>query len=194
MSYVKDNQKKISKPYFPKQPHRIPTVHYTPAPELNNNLFSKTLSDLTAFLPSVFSNPSQSNTRQFINILKTIRGSLKHLSLTRTQQETGIAIVENLITILNKKPFAANTIYIELQNLLNFSLYITKLSMMNHHGFGNIIEQTEELQITLLRITPIGMNSQFQGEHELLDKQEDEEKKLRKSENQSDQNSQHLPA
>ncbi|WP_440603770.1 collagen-like repeat preface domain-containing protein [Bacillus sp. GB_SG_008] len=169
MSYFKANQKKISKPYFPKQSDRLPAVHYTPAPESYGNLFSKTLNDLTAIIPTAFSNPSQSNMKKLINILEILKGGLKRLNLTLTQQETGIAIVENLITILNEKPFAANTVYIELQNLLNFSLHITKLSMMNHHGFENIIEQTEELQITLLQITPIGMNGQFQGNHELLD-------------------------
>ncbi|MGG0237717.1 collagen-like repeat preface domain-containing protein [Bacillus rhizoplanae] len=169
MSYFKANQKKISKPYFPKQSDRLPAVHYTPTPESYGNLFSKTLNDLTAIIPTAFSNPSQSNMKELINILEIIKGRLKRLNLTLTQQETGIAIVENLITILNEKPFAANTVYIELQNLLNFSLHITKLSMMNHHGFENIMEQTEELQITLLQITPIGMNDQFQGNYELLD-------------------------
>ncbi|MGF9965421.1 collagen-like repeat preface domain-containing protein [Bacillus rhizoplanae] len=167
MSYFKDNQKKVPKPYFPKQSYQLPAVavHYTPY----SNLFSKALSDLTNIIPSTFSNPSQSSTKKLIDISETIKRGLKHLNLTPTQQETGIAIVGNLITILNKKPLAASEAFIELQNLLNFSLNITKLSKMNHPVFKNIIEQTKELQITLLQITPIGMNGQFQDQQALLD-------------------------
>ncbi|MEH7016254.1 collagen-like repeat preface domain-containing protein, partial [Bacillus sp. JJ63] len=172
MSYFKANQKKISKPYFPKQSQRLPAVHYIPFPELYSNFFPKALSNLTTMIPTAFSNPSQSNMKKLINILEIIKGGLKRLNLTLTQQETGIAIVENLITILNEKPFAASEAYIELQNLLNFSLNITKLSGMNPPVFKNITEQTKELQITLLQIAPIGMNGQFQGKQVLLDQPE----------------------
>ncbi|PDX97519.1 collagen-like protein, partial [Bacillus pseudomycoides] len=163
MSYFNDNQKKISKPYFPTQPHRIPTVHYTPIPKLYANLFSDTLSDLTNIIPAVFSNPTESNTKELITLLEIIKGFLERLNLTLTQREAGIAIVENLITILDNQPFVANATYIELQNLLNFSLYITKLFRINHLVFQKIIMQIENLQITLLQIASIEMTGP-QGE------------------------------
>ncbi|HEK9103601.1 TPA: collagen-like protein, partial [Bacillus pseudomycoides] len=157
MSHFNDTSKKSSKPYFPTQPRRIPAVHYTPIPELYANLFSDTLSDLTDIIPIVFSNPTHSNIKELTNLLEIIKGFLERLNLSLTQRETGIAIAENLMTILDNEPFVANATYIELQNLLNFSLYITKLFRLNHHMSQKIIEQIKNLQITLLQIAPVGM-------------------------------------
>ncbi|WP_000541922.1 collagen-like repeat preface domain-containing protein, partial [Bacillus cereus] len=92
-----------------------------------------------------------------INLLEIIKGFLERLDLTLAQRETGIAIVENLITILNNQPFVANATYIELQNLLNFLLYIAKLFRINHLKSKKIIDQIKNLQIISLKIAPIGM-------------------------------------
>ncbi|SDY38244.1 collagen-like repeat preface domain-containing protein, partial [Bacillus sp. 166amftsu] len=163
MSYFNENPKKVSKPYFPTQPRRTPAVHYTPIPELYMKLFSDTLNGLTDIIPTVFSNPTPSNITELMNLLEIINGFLKRLNLSLAQRETGIAIVENLITILDNQPFVANATYIELQNLLNFLLYITKLFRVNRLALKGLLGRIEELQITLLQIASIRMTGP-QGE------------------------------
>ncbi|MEH6888251.1 collagen-like repeat preface domain-containing protein [Bacillus sp. JJ864] len=169
MSYFNDNEKNVSMPYFPIHSHRIPAVHYTHASTPSIKRLQKTLSDLTHLIPAVFSTPSQSNVKELINILEAIQGDLKRLNVSLTQRGTGIEIARDLITILNNQPFSANVVYIGLQNLLNFSLYIIKSFKMNHHVSENIIEQTKNLQIALLQIMPLGMNDQLQDDQEHQD-------------------------
>ncbi|MDC2864582.1 collagen-like repeat preface domain-containing protein [Bacillus sp. BP-3] len=169
MPYFIDNEKNFSVPYFPIHPHRIPAVYYAHASEPYVNRFQKTLSDLTRMIPSIFSNPSQHNIKKLINILDAIKGNLKHLNIAPTQQKSGISITSSLITILNSQPFLTNSVYVELQNLLNFSLSITKSFKMNRYVSKNILEQTKKLQINLLQTMPIGMNDQLQDEQEYKD-------------------------
>ncbi|MEH7463617.1 collagen-like repeat preface domain-containing protein [Bacillus thuringiensis] len=169
MSYFNDNEKNVSMPYFPIHSHRIPAVHYTHASTPSIKRLQKTLSDLTHLIPAVFSTPSKSNVKELINILEAIQGDLKRLSVSLTQRGTSIEITRDLITILNNQPFSANAVYIGLQNLLNFSLYIIKSFKMNRHVSENIIEQTKKLQIALLQIMPLGMNDQLQDDQENQD-------------------------
>ena len=62
----------------------------------------------------------------------------------------GLAIIKNLITILRNPTFVASAVFIELQNLINYLLYITKLFRIDPCTLQELLKLIAALQTALV--------------------------------------------
>ncbi|MDG2739380.1 collagen-like repeat preface domain-containing protein, partial [Vibrio parahaemolyticus] len=89
--------------------------------------FVRLLQALGQAIQAVFQNPSQTNIDNLIAALNNLQKFLNCLDLSPAQKQIGNSIIANLLTILRTTPFSCGALYVELQSLLNYLLYIAKL-------------------------------------------------------------------
>ena len=88
------------------------------------------------------------------------------LGATSSLKAQGLAIIKNLITILRNPTFVASAVFIELQNLINYLLYITKLFRIDPCTLQELLKLIAALQTAL-----VNSASFIQGIPDILDKQ-----------------------
>ncbi|QWH09347.1 Gly-Xaa-Xaa repeat protein [Bacillus mycoides] len=113
--------------------------------------FIKILQALGQNIKDIFQNPSQSNIDKLIATLDNLEKSLKCLDLSPAQEKIGTSIITHLLTILKTKPFSCGALYVELQSLLNFLLYIAKLFKVNCCTIDKLIKLIIEIQTILVK-------------------------------------------
>ncbi|MEH6931408.1 collagen-like repeat preface domain-containing protein, partial [Bacillus sp. JJ783] len=113
--------------------------------------FIKILQALGQNIKDIFQNPSQSNIDKLIATLDNLQKSLKCLDLSPAQEKIGTSIITNLLTILKTKPFSCGALYVELQSLLNFLLYIAKLFKVNCCTIDKLVKLIIEIQTILVK-------------------------------------------
>ncbi|MGI8278164.1 Gly-Xaa-Xaa repeat protein [Bacillus mycoides] len=113
--------------------------------------FIKILQALGQNIKDIFQNPSQSNIDKLIATLDNLQKSLKCLDLSPAQEKIGTSIITHLLTILKTKPFSCGALYVELQSLLNFLLYIAKLFKVNCCTIDKLIKLIIEIQTILVK-------------------------------------------
>ncbi|WP_191903277.1 collagen-like repeat preface domain-containing protein, partial [Streptococcus pneumoniae] len=72
------------------------------------------------------------------------------LDATSSLKAQGLAIIKNLITILRNLTFVASAVFIELQNLINYLLYITKLFRIDPCTLQELLKLIAALQTALV--------------------------------------------
>ncbi|PEQ37870.1 collagen-like repeat preface domain-containing protein [Bacillus cereus] len=113
--------------------------------------FIKILQALGQNIKDIFQNPSQSNIDKLIATLDNLQKFLKCLDLSPAQEKIGTSIITHLLTILKTKPFSCGALYVELQSLLNFLLYIAKLFKVNCCTIDKLIKLIIEIQTILVK-------------------------------------------
>ena len=166
MSRYNDNQNKFSKPCFPSSAGRIPNTPSIPITKAQLRTFRAIIIDLTKIIPKLFANPSPQNIEDLIDTLNLLSKFICSLDATSSLKAQGLAIIKNLITILRNPTFVASAVFIELQNLINYLLYITKLFRIDPCTLQELLKLIAALQTAL-----VNSASFIQGPTDLLDQQ-----------------------
>ena len=166
MSRYNDNQNKFSKPCFPSSAGRIPNTPSIPITKAQLRTFRAIIIDLTKIIPKLFANPSPQNIEDLIDTLNLLSKFICSLGATSSLKAQGLAIIKNLITILRNPTFVASAVFIELQNLINYLLYITKLFRIDPCTLQELLKLIAALQTAL-----VNSASFIQGLPDILDQQ-----------------------
>ncbi|MBF7156494.1 collagen-like repeat preface domain-containing protein, partial [Bacillus albus] len=150
MSHYNDNQNKFSKPCFPSSAGRIPNTPSIPVTKAQLRTFRAIIIDLTKIIPKLFANPSPQNIEDLIDTLNLLSKFICSLDATSSLKAQGLAIIKNLITILKNPTFVASAVFIELQNLINYLLYITKLFRIDPCTLQELLKLIAALQTALV--------------------------------------------
>ncbi|WP_142338426.1 collagen-like repeat preface domain-containing protein, partial [Bacillus thuringiensis] len=150
MSRYNDNQNKFSKPCFPSSAGRIPNTPSIPITKAQLRTFRAIIIDLTKIIPTLFANPSPQNIEDLIDTLNLLSNFICSLDATSSLKAQGLAIIKNLITILRNPTFVASAVFIELQNLINYLLYITKLFRIDPCTLQELLKLIAALQTALV--------------------------------------------
>ncbi|MCC3875511.1 Gly-Xaa-Xaa repeat protein [Bacillus thuringiensis] len=150
MSRYNDNQNKFSKPCFPSSAGRIPNTPSIPITKAQLRTFRAIIIDLTKIIPKLFANPSPQNIEDLIDTLNLLSKFICSLDATSSLKAQGLAIIKNLITILRNPTFVASAVFIELQNLINYLLYITKLFRIDPCTLQELLKLIAALQTALV--------------------------------------------
>ncbi|WP_163254001.1 collagen-like protein, partial [Bacillus tropicus] len=150
MSRYDDSQNKFSKPCFPSSAGRIPNTPSIPVTKAQLRTFRAIIIDLTKIIPKLFSNPSPQNIEDLIDTLNLLSKFICSLDATSSLKAQGLAIIKNLITILKNPTFVASAVFIELQNLINYLLYITKLFRIDPCTLQELLKLIAALQTALV--------------------------------------------
>ena len=150
MSRYNDNQNKFSKPCFPSSAGRIPNTPSIPITKAQLRTFRAIIIDLTKIIPKLFANPSPQNIEDLIDTLNLLSKFICSLGATSSLKAQGLAIIKNLITILRNPTFVASAVFIELQNLINYLLYITKLFRIDPCTLQELLKLIAALQTALV--------------------------------------------
>ncbi|WP_242237814.1 collagen-like protein, partial [Bacillus cereus group sp. BfR-BA-01316] len=156
MSRFNDNQDNFSKPCFPGSAGRIPTTPTIPITKAQFRTFRAIITDLIRIIPKIFADPSKKNIEDLIDTLNLLSKFICSLDATSSLKAQGLAIIKNLITILRNKTFVASAVFIELQSLINYLLYITKLFRIDHCTLQELLKLIAELQTTLVNSASFG--------------------------------------
>ncbi|MED0872906.1 collagen-like protein, partial [Bacillus mobilis] len=156
MSHYNDNQNKFSKPCFPSSAGRIPNTPSIPVTKAQLRTFRAIIIDLTKIIPKLFANPSPQNIEDLIDTLNLLSKFICSLDATSSLKAQGLAIIKNLITILKNPTFVASAVFVELQILINYLLYITKLFRIDHCTLQELLKLIAELQTTLVNSASFG--------------------------------------
>uniref|UniRef100_UPI001F598C30 collagen-like repeat preface domain-containing protein n=1 Tax=Bacillus cereus group sp. BfR-BA-01383 TaxID=2920327 RepID=UPI001F598C30 len=156
MSRYNDNQNKYSKPCFPTSAGRIPTTPTIPITKAQIRTFRLIINDLIKIIPKLFANPSPKNIEDLIDTLYLLSKFICSLDATSALKAQAFAIIKNLITILKNPTFVASAVFIELQNLINYLLYITKLFRIDPCTLQELLKLIAELQTTLVNSASFG--------------------------------------
>ncbi|EJQ49625.1 hypothetical protein IEQ_03080, partial [Bacillus cereus BAG6X1-2] len=156
MSRFNDNQNKYSNPCFPTSAGRIPTTPTIPITKAQIRTFRAIINDLIKIIPKLFANPSQKNIEDLIDTLQLLSKFICSLDTTSALKAQGLAIIKNLITILKNPTFVASAVFIELQVLINYLLYITKLFRIDPCTLQELLKLIAELQTTLVNSASFG--------------------------------------
>ncbi|WP_283750994.1 collagen-like repeat preface domain-containing protein, partial [Bacillus cereus] len=156
MSRFNDNQNKYSNPCFPTSAGRIPTTPTIPITKAQIRTFRAIINDLIKIIPKLFANPSPKNIEDLIDTLHLLSKFICSLDTTSALKAQGLAIIKNLITILKNPTFVASAVFIELQNLINYILYITKLFRIDPCTLQELLKLIAELQTTLVNSASFG--------------------------------------
>ncbi|WP_063261780.1 Gly-Xaa-Xaa repeat protein [Bacillus cereus] len=113
--------------------------------------FVKLLQALGQAIQAVFQNPSQHNIDNLIVALNNLQKFLNCLDLSPAQKQIGNSIIANLLTILTTKPFSCGALYVELQSLLNYLLYIAKLFKVDCCTIDKLVKLISEIQAILVQ-------------------------------------------
>uniref|UniRef100_UPI001F5A408C collagen-like repeat preface domain-containing protein n=1 Tax=Bacillus cereus group sp. BfR-BA-01324 TaxID=2920300 RepID=UPI001F5A408C len=150
MSHYNDSQNKFSKPCFPSSAGRIQNTPSIPVTKAQLRTFRAIIIDLTKIIPKLFANPSPQNIEDLIDTLNLLSKFICSLDATSSLKAQGLAIIKNLITILKNPTFVASAVFIELQNLINYLLYITKLFRIDHCTLQELLKLIAALQTALV--------------------------------------------
>ncbi|WP_029439787.1 collagen-like protein, partial [Bacillus thuringiensis] len=150
MSRYDDSQNKFSKPCFPSSAGRIPNTPSIPVTKAQLRTFRAIIIDLTKIIPKLFANPSPQNIEDLIDTLNLLSKFICSLDATSSLKAQGLAIIKNLITILKNPTFVASAVFIELQNLINFLLSITKLFRIDPCTLQELLKLIAALQTALV--------------------------------------------
>ncbi|EOO20227.1 collagen-like protein, partial [Bacillus cereus] len=150
MSRFNDNQNKHSNPCFPTSAGRIPTTPTIPITKAQIRTFRAIINDLIKIIPKLFANPSPKNIEDLIDTLHLLSKFICSLDTTSALKAQGLAIIKNLITILKNPTFVASAVFVELQILINYLLYITKLFRIDPCTLQELLKLIAELQTTLV--------------------------------------------
>ncbi|PFE43122.1 collagen-like repeat preface domain-containing protein, partial [Bacillus cereus] len=150
MSHFNDSQNKFSKPCFPSSAGRIPNTPSIPVTKAQLRTFRAIIIDLTKIIPKLFANPSPQNIEDLIDTLNLLSKFICSLDATSSLKAQGLAIIKNLITILKNPTFVASAVFIELQNLINYLLYITKLFRIDPCTLQELLKLIAALQTALV--------------------------------------------
>ncbi|MGH0551501.1 collagen-like repeat preface domain-containing protein, partial [Bacillus pretiosus] len=150
MSHFNDSQNKFSKPCFPSSAGRIPNTPSIPVTKVQLRTFRAIIIDLTKIIPKLFANPSPQNIEDLIDTLNLLSKFICSLDATSSLKAQGLAIIKNLITILKNPTFVASAVFIELQNLINYLLYITKLFRIDPCTLQELLKLIAALQTALV--------------------------------------------
>ncbi|MHC2831516.1 collagen-like repeat preface domain-containing protein, partial [Bacillus sp. F9_6S_D1_P_5] len=156
MSRYDDSQNKFSKPCFPSSAGRIPNTPSIPITKAQLRTFRAIIIDLTKIIPKLFANPSPQNIEDLIDTLNLLSKFICSLDATSSLKAQGLAIIKNLITILRNPTFIASAVFVELQILINYLLYITKLFRIDHCTLQELLKLIAELQTTLVNSASFG--------------------------------------
>ncbi|HDR7545843.1 TPA: collagen-like protein, partial [Bacillus thuringiensis] len=113
--------------------------------------FVRLLQALGQAIQAVFQNPSQNNIDNLINVLNNLQRFLNCLDLSPAQKQIANSIIANLLTILRTTPFSCGALYVELQSLLNYLLYIAKLFKIDCCAIDNLVKLISEIQAILVQ-------------------------------------------
>ncbi|PFV74912.1 collagen-like repeat preface domain-containing protein [Bacillus sp. AFS059628] len=113
--------------------------------------FVRLLQALGQAIQAVFQNPSQNNIDNLIAALNNLQKFLNCLDLSPAQKQIGNSIIANLLTILRTTPFSCGALYVELQSLLNYLLYIAKLFKVDCCTIDKLIKLITEIQTILVQ-------------------------------------------
>ncbi|PEW90322.1 collagen-like protein, partial [Bacillus cereus] len=156
MSRFNDNQNKYSNPCFPTSAGRIPTTPTIPITKAQIRKFRAIINDLIKIIPKLFANPSPKNIEDLIDTLHLLSKFICSLDATSALKAQGFAIIKNLITILTNPTFVASAVFVELQILINYLLYITKLFRIDSCTLQELLKLIAELQTTLVNSASFG--------------------------------------
>ncbi|PGT96237.1 collagen-like protein, partial [Bacillus cereus] len=156
MSHCNDNQNKYSKPCFPTSAGRLPTTPTIPITKIQIRTFRAIINDLIKIIPRLFANPSPKNIEDLLDTLQLLSKFICSLDATSTLKAQGLAVIKNLITILKNPNFVASAVFIELQILINYLLYITKLFRIDPCTLQKLLKLIAELQTTLVNSASFG--------------------------------------
>ncbi|HHA3186144.1 TPA: collagen-like repeat preface domain-containing protein, partial [Bacillus cereus] len=113
--------------------------------------FVRLLQALGQAIQAVFQNPSQNNINNLIAALNNLQKFLNCLDLSPAQKQIGNSIIANLLTILRTTPFSCGALYVELQSLLNYLLYIAKLFKVDCCTIDKLVRLITEIQTILVQ-------------------------------------------
>ncbi len=113
--------------------------------------FVRLLQALGQAIQAVFQNPSQNNIDNLIAALNNLQKFLNCLDLSPAQKQIGNSIIANLLTILRTTPFSCGALYVELQSLLNYLLYIAKLFKVDCCTIDKLVRLITEIQTILVQ-------------------------------------------
>lgn len=113
--------------------------------------FVRLLQALGQAIQAVFQNPSQNNIDNLIAALNNLQKFLNCLDLSPAQKQIGNSIIANLLTILRTTPFSCGALYVELQSLLNYLLYIAKLFKVDCCTTDKLVKLITEIQAILVQ-------------------------------------------
>ncbi|HFJ9319171.1 TPA: Gly-Xaa-Xaa repeat protein [Bacillus tropicus] len=113
--------------------------------------FVRLLQALGQAIQAVFQNPSQNNIDNLIVALNNLQKFLNCLDLSPAQKQIGNSIIANLLTILRTTPFSCGALYVELQSLLNYLLYIAKLFKVDCCTIDKLVRLITEIQTILVQ-------------------------------------------
>ncbi|WP_131801045.1 collagen-like repeat preface domain-containing protein, partial [Bacillus tropicus] len=113
--------------------------------------FVRLLQALGQAIQAVFQNPSQNNINNLIAALNNLQKFLNCLDLSPAQKQIGNSIIANLLTILRTTPFSCGALYVELQSLLNYLLYIAKLFKVDCCMIDKLVKLITEIQTILVQ-------------------------------------------
>ncbi|PHB47552.1 collagen-like protein, partial [Bacillus toyonensis] len=156
MSRYDDSQNKYSKPCFPSSAGRISNTPSIPISKAQIRTFRAIINDLIKIIPKLFANPSPKNIEDLIDTLNLLSKFICSLDATSSLKAQGLAIIKNLITILRNPTFVASAVFVELQILINYLLYITKLFRIDHCTLQELLKLIAELQTTLVNSASFG--------------------------------------
>ncbi len=86
-----------------------------------------------------------------IAALNNLQKFLNCLDLSPAQKQIGNSIIANLLTILRTTPFSCGALYVELQSLLNYLLYIAKLFKVDCCTIDKLVRLITEIQTILVQ-------------------------------------------
>lgn len=153
MSRFNDNQNKYSKPCFPSSAGRIPNTLFIPISKAQIRTFRAIINDLIKITPKPSTNPSPKNIEDLIDTLNLLNKFFCSLDANSSLKAQGLAIIKNLITILKNPTFVPDAVFIELQILNNYLLYITRLFRIDPCISQEFLKLIAELQTTLVNLT-----------------------------------------
>ncbi|MFK4309708.1 hypothetical protein ABH957_004388 [Bacillus sp. RC242] len=113
--------------------------------------YARLLQALGQSIQAVFQNPSQDNIDKLITLLNNLQKFLSCLDLSPAQEKIGSSIIANLLTILKSSPFSCGALYVELQSLLNYLLYIAKLFKIDCCTIDKLVKLITEIQAILVQ-------------------------------------------
>ncbi|QWH27863.1 Gly-Xaa-Xaa repeat protein [Bacillus mycoides] len=113
--------------------------------------YARLLQALGQSIQAVFQNPSQDNINKLIALLNNLQKFLSCLNLSPAQEKIGSSIIANLLTILKSSPFSCGALYVELQSLLNYLLYIAKLFKIDCCTIDKLVKLITEIQAILVQ-------------------------------------------
>ena len=113
--------------------------------------FVRLLQTLGQAIQAVFQNASQNNIDNLITALNNLQKFLNCLDLSPAQKQIGNSIIANLLTILRTTPFSCGALYVELQSLLNYLLYIAKLFKIDCCTMDKLVKLITEIQTILVQ-------------------------------------------